>query len=86
MVVACGGLGEEGRLVLLGIGGGPMAVEVLREFPGLTLWAVSVGFVVEVVLEDLEARGVLMSGGAMLARTDSQCWERIGGMHVRIPG
>lgn len=74
MVVAWGGLGEEGRLLVLGIGGGPMMVEVLRESSGLAVWEVVVGFVIEVFLEDLEGRGVLTSGGAMFVR-DSQCWE-----------
>lgn len=68
MVVAWGGLGEEGRLVVLGIGGGPMMDEVLRESSGVAVWEVVVGFVVEVFLEDLEATAVLTSGGAMFAQ------------------
>lgn len=50
-----------------------MIVEVLRESSGLAFWEVVVWFVVEVVLEGLEVRGVFTSGGAMIVQQNCQC-------------
>lgn len=55
-----------------------MIVEVLRESSGLAFWEVVVWFVVEVVLEGLEVRGVFTSGGAIIVQQNCQCWYEIG--------